>query len=110
MAEPNPRKPTSAQQRNEGPQQYPKLVFVSHEASKSTSEHNTVIGHGRRLQLDKRNREKKRSAQQEATYARSLVGWNSPATSAEFQSASELEERAEQQRSQTSALDARDCS
>src|ERR1700761_8862233 len=95
MAEPNPRKPTSAQQRNEGPQQYPKLVFVSHEASKSTSEHNTVIGHGRRLQLDKRNREKKRSAQQEATYARSLVGWNSPAATAEPPSAGGSDEAEE---------------
>ncbi|KAJ9605981.1 hypothetical protein H2200_009830 [Cladophialophora chaetospira] len=57
--------------------EYPNLVFVSHQASSSTDAHNTVIGHGRRLQLDKKHRDKRLLAQRDATYARGLVGWQS---------------------------------
>ena len=39
-------------------------------------EHNINISHGRRLQIDKKRRDKKLWAQRQSTYARSLVGWN----------------------------------
>src|ERR1700710_1255141 len=87
MAERLP-KPTTAHPRTLGSPQYPNLVFVSHDASTSPGEHNTNISHGRRLQIDKRHRDKKLLAQQGATYARSLVGWKPPAVTAENASSS----------------------
>jgi hypothetical protein len=76
--------PAAQSGKQSGNLQYPNLVFVSHEeASSSALIHNTVISHGRRLQLDKKHRDKKTSAQQGATYARSLVGWHSSNPAAE---------------------------
>ncbi|KIW68809.1 hypothetical protein PV04_04730 [Phialophora macrospora] len=89
MAEHRPSNQMTAQSGNQpGSQpdnlQYPNLVFVQHEeGSSSALMHNTVISHGRRLQLDKKHRDKKTSAQQGATYARSLVGWHSSNTTTE---------------------------
>jgi hypothetical protein len=82
MSTDRPAKPSHNPERNPDPIPYPKLVFVSHEITTTPGTHNAVIGHGRRLQLEKRNREKQIAAQRGASYARSLVGWQ-PSTSSQ---------------------------
>src|SRR5882757_4132687 len=79
MTENRFQKSTPVQPRTTASQQPPTLLFVSHgmASSSAPTSHNNVMSHARRWQLDKKHRGQKISAQQEATYARSLVGWRS---------------------------------
>jgi len=51
-----------------------KLLFLSHHESRTSR--NTIISHATRWQLGWRRRDRNLAAQQNALYARSLVGWD----------------------------------
>jgi hypothetical protein len=61
--------------------QPPSLLFVNEDPRTARVPVGTLVSHARRFQARKRIRGKRSSALQEAKHARSLVGWQTPASS-----------------------------
>jgi hypothetical protein len=61
--------------------QTPSLLFVNEDPRTARLPVGTLVSHARRFQARKRTRGKRSSALQEARHARSLVGWQTPASS-----------------------------
>ena len=58
----------------------PSLLFVNEDPRTARVPVGTLVSHARRFQAGKRTRGKRSSAWQEAQHARSLVGWQTPAS------------------------------